>query len=246
MTDQLNPISEILKDTLTQPANFARRPVEPSLSCDLCRGTGFVGAAMRGGVAVPQYCGCAAGRRMKYRLPDSLADWTFDTYPQDAPKRTERLAFMRDWLLGDKWLILLGPIGTGKTGLAVSAYKAMVDAGTHATFWRMGFLLDEARRAFAPDAGIESPLEPLRNGCDFLVLDDVGSERGTDWAVSTVRDLLTSRYERRLRTLITTNLNVKELGECYGERVKDRLADVAVALVLTGKTLRPQLQVFHA
>jgi len=216
--------------------------VEPSLSCETCRGTGFAGAAMRNGLAVPHYCDCADGQRMKYRLPHAVADWTFDTFPGSDKARQ----FVKDWLAGEKWLILAGPVGTGKTGLAVSAYKSALDAGTHATFWRMGLLLDETRRAFAPDAGIESPLEPLRIGCDFLVLDDVGAERGTDWATSTVRDLLTSRYERRLRTLVTTNLNVKELGECYGERVKDRIAEVAVALVLTGKTLRPQLQVFNA
>jgi DNA replication protein DnaC len=178
---------------------------------------------------------------MKYRLPDAVADWTFDTFPGSDKARQ----FIKDWIGGDKWLLLMGPVGTGKTGLAVSAYKVIVDSGTHATFWRMGLLLDETRRSFSPDAGMESPIEPLRVGCDFLVLDDMGSERGTEWAVATVRDLLTSRYERRLRTLITTNLNVKELGECYGERVKDRLADVAVALALTGRTLRPQLQVFQ-
>ncbi|MCK9597669.1 MAG: ATP-binding protein [Sphaerochaeta sp.] len=180
---------------------------------------------------------------MKYRLPESIADWTFDTYPKDAPKYAERMAFMQRWLETDKWLILLGTVGSGKTGLAVSAYKVILDSGIHGVFWRMSLLLDGAKGTF--DNGGQNPIEPLRTGCKLVVLDDVGAERGTEWAIATVADLITARYDRKLRTIITTNLTMDKFTECYGERVRDRLGEVAEALILTGRSLRPQLKAYQ-
>jgi DNA replication protein DnaC len=70
------------------------------------------------------------------------------------------------------------------------------------------------------DGLANDPLPALRGGdphrfgeCRFLVLDDLGAERGTDFDLDCVCQLLSRRYEswQRSRTVITTNWDAAEL-----------------------------------
>lgn len=149
------------------------------------------------------------------------------------------ISFVKKWIDTDDWLLMSGVAGTGKTGLSICAYKAMVDKGIHSTFARTPLLLQQEKETFDPKS--PSVVGPLSN-VEFLVLDDIGAERGTEWAVTTLRDLLITRYDRKLRTVITTNLTSEEFAKCYGERLADRLGEVAVLMVMTNKSLRQAMR----
>jgi len=188
----------------------------------------------------------------RYKLPPEMLEWTWDTFP-GAPKAREfaeetywKIDSERPKGTAPKWLIITGPVGSGKTGLAVCLYKDFMDEDPSTVFFRTSELLDIEKRSFSDDGDHVSILERIGRTCHTLILDDVGSERGTEWEITAIRNLLTVRYERRLRTILTTNLSIEELGQCYGQRIADRLADVAVGLVLTGPSLRPRMKVYKA
>jgi DNA replication protein DnaC len=80
-----------------------------------------------------------------------------------------------------------------------------------------------------------------------LVIDDLGVERLDDkgWALANLTALLSHRHAHRLPTVITLNLNRRTFEERYaahdGGRLRDRLAESAWFVELTGPSLRRRL-----
>ena len=77
---------------------------------------------------------------------------------------------------------------------------------------------------------------------DMLGIDDLGTEpqEVMDFGnvVTPVIDLLTKRYDEQLFTIITTNLTPKQIRECYGNRIADRLNEMVEKIVFTNGTYR--------
>lgn len=64
--------------------------------------------------------------------------------------------------------------------------------------------------------------------CDLLILDDLGSERSTPFAQECILDLINTRYERELPTIVTTNLDIEEMTNpetIMQKRIYNRLMD---------------------
>lgn len=124
-------------------------------------------------------------------------------------------------------LILSSLAGRGKS--IAAAYAIFRQAGrfvTAADLGRMGF--DEKER-----------LQGLYQA-RLLVLDDLGREYagGKGWLQSAIEDLLTTRYDGKRRTIVTTNLSAQTFKERYGERVADRIRGRGRFVVLGGPSLR--------
>ena len=77
---------------------------------------------------------------------------------------------------------------------------------------------------------------------NMLAIDDLGTEpvEIQDYGnhLSPVIDLLYKRYDEQLFTIITTNLTPKEIRERYGERIADRLNEMAFRIVFDNDTYR--------
>ncbi len=72
----------------------------------------------------------------------------------------------------------------------------------------------------------------------FLVIDDLGIERPTDYALDVLTNLILNRYEEGKATLITSNLSLLEIDKLLGERIASRIASFGEQLVLEGKDRR--------
>jgi len=130
-------------------------------------------------------------------------------------------------------LVLLGPVGTGKTHAAVAAVRAAHDRGADVAFAPVVELLDELR-----PGGPEHALAEYAHA-DVLVLDDLGSERPTEWTGERLYALINRRWLEERPTVATTNLDPDPLREAVGDRVFSRLVgNDAVVLRLTGKDRR--------
>lgn len=131
-------------------------------------------------------------------------------------------------------LLLLGPVGVGKSHAAVAAVRAQHhDRGAEVRFFPVVELLDLLR-----PGGPEGALYDLAD-CDLLVLDDVGSERATDWTAERLYALVNRRWLEGRPSVCTTNLDSTELATAVGPRVFSRLVgNGAVALRLTGPDRR--------
>ena len=211
--------------------------------CNKCDGTGrvyrkFTGA---GGYEVMgwMYCDCDDAQRARYSgIPEEGLYWTFANFP--GGKAGLRQAQTAANMPVARWAVLMGPVGTGKSSLAVCAYKQIRDAGLWtAKFKNAALLLDATKKTFGRDDLI-NPLEALYEDCQFLVLDGLGERQLSEWEIGAMQQLIGQRYTRRtsLVTWITTNWDVGQFKQILGDWVYDRLQQVATMIVLDGKSLR--------
>jgi DNA replication protein DnaC len=119
-------------------------------------------------------------------------------------------AFVRsidDHLEAGQGLWFDGPVGTGKTSLAVLVAKAARDAGRSFALYPVPLLLAEIKRTFDRDSG-DNYLAFFRRLCsvDLLVLDDLGAEKQTEWVLEQLYSIVNERWQDRRAIVVTTNL----------------------------------------
>jgi DNA replication protein DnaC len=140
---------------------------------------------------------------------------------------------------------ITGPVGTGKTHLAVAFLREMlIERGAEAgRFLRVVNLFAEIRECFRRDSAT-TEMGLLRRYGDqvyFLVLDDLGAEKETEYVEQTLYDLIDRRYGNMLPTLITSNLSLEEIAEHYrnhGDRLVSRIIGMGHVMALSGKDHR--------
>ena len=108
----------------------------------------------------------------------------------------------------EDWLVLTGPVGCGKTHLAASIANYRLQQGQPAVFVVVPDLLDHLRSSFAPESPMTYDVlfDSIKNA-PLLILDDLGAQSTTPWALEKLFQLINHRYNGRLPTVITTSLN---------------------------------------
>ncbi|MED0673163.1 ATP-binding protein [Aneurinibacillus aneurinilyticus] len=134
-------------------------------------------------------------------------------------------------------LLMMGDYGVGKSHLAVSITKRLAEKGFTSIFVSTPELLTKIRSTYNRDSNhSELELLELIKTVDCLVLDDIGAEYGTDWAVTKMFEVVDSRLGRH--TIYTTNLGPEELAERLGPRNMSRMKQDTEILVMQGDDYR--------
>lgn len=120
-----------------------------------------------------------------------------------------------------------GPVGTGKTHLASAAARMAVDSGMRVRVTDMAGVASLVRGSFGSRGGEDDSLRPLL-ACDLLVVDDLGKEPPTDWALSQAFRVVNGRYEAALPIVVTSQYGLRELG---GRLSRNGDVDTALAIV---------------
>ncbi|HLE29217.1 MAG TPA: ATP-binding protein, partial [Anaerolineales bacterium] len=91
-------------------------------------------------------------------------------------------------------------------------------------------LLDYLRATYAPSSQTtyDERFDEVRTA-PILILDDLGTESPTNWAIEKLYQLLNYRYNARLPTIITTNRDLKDIDQ----RIASRLSDVEIVSALS-------------
>jgi DNA replication protein DnaC len=113
-----------------------------------------------------------------------------------------------------KSLLLHGPHGSGKTAAGSLILVEVMARSPAIVYFDLAAYVD--RYAFDPktETGDGQPLWRLMTrDAQFLVLDDLGSAKDSDWSSRWVEAVLTERYHRLLTTIITTNVDLDTLWE---------------------------------
>lgn len=143
-------------------------------------------------------------------------------------------------------LILKGPVGTGKTTLAIAVLRKAIEMKIGCFFIPMVSLLDTILTQRDKEEAYKFE-QRLRNS-RLLVLDDLGAEYGKDWVTAKVDSIVTERYNRMLPIIITTNLALRQVAETeplgmaerYNARIIDRLRSTSKIIGFTGNSLREE------
>jgi hypothetical protein len=123
------------------------------------------------------------------------------------------------------WIYLHGAPGTGKTFWAALIVNLLRSRGHDSViFANTTALLRYLRAAIDPATGddYDKTIE-LLHACNVLVLDDLGAERGTAWAMEQLYELCNFRYVKALPTIITSNHAPHKYPEA---RLASRFGDV--------------------
>ena len=177
---------------------------------------------------------------------------TFSNFKKESNIKAynECLGYVRnleDNLEQGKGLFLTGSVGSGKTHLIA----AMVDWIARMTTRRkyrawiifitsvdlLALIKYTFDRKNKDDDNTEELMSKLED-CDLLIIDDLGTEKTTDWASELFYKIIDSRYSNLKSTIITTNLTDQELKEKLSERLISRIYEMCKGIKLTGKDYR--------
>jgi DNA replication protein DnaC len=120
-------------------------------------------------------------------------------------------------------MYVYGPPGNGKTHLAAAAANHLLAQGRAVLFSTAPELLAMIRDGF--DSGQAEDLIGVCQCVPWLVVDDLGAERLTDWAAEVLFRIFNARYVARAHTLVASNVRPEDLAE---PRLRSRFLDVAV------------------
>ena len=192
------------------------------MACPLCNDTGWKYLGPDEGRRVAR-CECRAALRTERlvsaaRIPKryrhcELANFEILSGPSEPVMAKARLMagkFVEEYPLeNNQGLLFIGPVGVGKTHLAVGiAKELMASKAVPCLFWDYRELLKEIQNSYNASAET-TEMEVLRPvyEADLLILDELGAIKPTEWVWNTVSLILNSRYNNQLTTLITTNLH---------------------------------------
>lgn len=232
----LHKVSDIrsLDEDISIPHYVTRTPQSEDL-CPQCKGVGWLRMEVpvtdpRFGQTIPCICRTRAQEQNNleelYKLSNLEAFQhkifaNFDPEVEGVRKAHDiALAFAK---CPERWLLLYGGYGTGKSHLAAAIANHVVqDHHMQVYFAVAPDLLDHLRAAYAPNSSItyDERFEQIRS-VHLLVIDDLGAEQSTPWAVEKLYQIFNHRYNHRLPTVITTNCVLDTLDP----RISSRLAD---------------------
>lgn len=137
-------------------------------------------------------------------------------------------------------LLFYGPTGLGKTFLANCIAKALLDKGkivVYQTAFKIFEILEEIRFHNQQNKGKYQ----LLFDADLLIIDDLGTEITNTFTNSELFNIINSRLLANRKTIISTNLNPKDFGSRYDDRIGSRLFSRYSVLKFYGNDLRWQV-----
>ena len=121
-------------------------------------------------------------------------------------------------------------------GLAVALAYLVHMQGKRVRIGTFTEILDEMRPTGGMDRQETVPADMYKPA--LLVLDDLGTQKVTDYVSERLFAIVDGRHQRNLPTIITTNLDLPQLNQQFGSRVVSRIVEVSRFVTLTGADLR--------
>lgn len=176
-------------------------------------------------------------------FPDAeMQKWTFeqDDQKNQISKVARNYVENFDEMLKEgKGLLLFGTVGTGKSFISACIANALIDKGHACMMTNFARLTNQIQGKFE---GRQEFLDGL-NRYDLLVIDDLASERDTEYMGEVVQNIIDSRYRAKKPLIVTTNLTSEELknpAEIRKQRIYSRLFEMCIPVEVKGSDRRKQ------
>ena len=136
-------------------------------------------------------------------------------------------------------VLMIGRTGTGKTHLAVARMYnyALENRGRSAMYTTEDWMMKEIKDSIGRKNG---ELEAIRRYIShpFLVIDEIGRTEATPYVMSTIQNIIQSRIEYGVKTLLCGNMDIGDVGTHIDEQNISRIKGSGNVLVVDGDDYR--------
>lgn len=172
-------------------------------------------------------------------------NYTFDKCDSTHPNRNYAEKYVmnfQSFKAKGEGLLFWGEVGTGKTFMAACIANALLEQNIPVLmtsfpkiFNALGGLYNEDRNAY---------LRSL-NRYSLLIIDDLGVERDTAYALEILYLVTDERYKSGLPMIVTTNLTIDQLNnpaDVEHARIYDRITEKCTPILFKGRNYRAELK----
>lgn len=225
--------------------------LDDSPVCDRCGGSGYVGSTM---------CECLrelCRQEQKKELTflnvgrETFEQFRLDYYPDRIDPATGmniRSVMEKNFQYCRKYaatfseksgnLLFSGNTGLGKTFLSACIARTVSDRGYSVVYESAGHLFSKLERAkFSGDEDAREEIKKYNN-CDLLIVDDLGTEMPGQFTTAALYSLVNDRLLEGKPTIISTNLDVDDLGRRYSPQIASRLRGNFKRIAFLGDDIR--------
>ena len=175
----------------------------------------------------------------------TLKTYTFDNDNGRNPLMCKARKYVDDWdevYRDNLGLIMLGGVGTGKSFFAGCIANALISKGVPVLMTSMTKILNSMCGSFDVD---KNAYIASLNNYQLLIIDDLGVERNTEYALEMVFGVIDGRYRSRKPLIITTNLTWKALSHKEGldmmhQRIYSRVLEICQPVFFSDLDLREE------
>lgn len=217
--------------------------IMPEYECEKCGDTGLIGIdvceCFKKALKRENYLSSGLGKAL---LRQRFENFDIELYPCENRESMRGLfeyckEYTADFSEKSPSLLFMGGTGLGKTHLSSAIAMGVLDKGCDVIYdtAQSIFSAYEKNRFNREDNETSKYTE-----CTLLIVDDLGAEMSGNMAESTLYNILNARMNAQLPTIISTNLNPKEIKAKYDDRIISRLFGQFMLLQFEGKDIRLQ------
>lgn len=160
----------------------------------------------------------------------SFKNFVLNQYNEKCFRLCKRYATAFDKMMEKNMgLLMYGGVGTGKTFAAACIANYLLDQKIPVVMISFIKLLEMLEKN--TDNDIIQNLQSAK----LLVLDDLGAERRTSYALEKVYNIIDARYRSKLPVILTTNLTMDEMMDAESmqyERIYDRIFEMCAGIAV--------------
>ena len=153
-------------------------------------------------------------------------------------KLCQRYAEKFDLMLEkNQGLLFWGDVGTWKSFAAACIANYLLERKIPVIMTSFVKLLEVIQASREEEPAILNRLGYAK----LVIFDDLGAERGTDYALEKVYNIIDSRYRKGLPMILTTNLTIEEMKrdmDTRYSRIYDRIFEICYPMQFTGPSWR--------
>ncbi len=179
----------------------------------------------------------------------SFDSFNFSYYSEEDCLKMKRIFnflknYAENFTMNSKNIFMFGKTGLGKTHLSLAVANKVLEQGYSVIYDSIINILREMEKEHF-QYNYHSEMVDHIMQTDLLIIDDLGTENTTTFYISTIYNIINTRINKKLPTIISSNLDFDRLKFRYDERIVSRIATLYENIKFFGTDMRYKLNIHH-